>query len=441
MNQRSKSDAAPGEIPQATDTTETFASLFAESVKGEKRHRRVRHQIGDRVEGRLSSLGQTVAVIDLPDGVEGTLDIIELRDEAGQITARVGDLVSARVASIGQKAGSLTLRRSPMRGGDTRAGLEQAVATGLPVDGLVTAVNKGGLEVTVAGVRAFCPISQIDLRPVVDPSVYIGQKLAFRITKFEEDRRGQNVVLSRRALLEEEQRERAAVTRDKLTVGAVLSGVVTGLKDFGAFVDLGGIDGLLPASEIGFQRGTRPSDVLSIGQPVTVQILRIEERSAQPKSDSRGDGKSDKKGRSGTQITLSLKSLERDPWDDAAAALPAGTTLRGKVMRAEAFGAFIEVAPGVEGLIHISELGAGRHLQHAREVAKPGTELEVTVLAIDRERRRISLGLASDEERVDDEGRAAVIRAAAPDRAAQTAKSGGMGTFGELLKEKLSPRK
>jgi small subunit ribosomal protein S1 len=432
MNEPSKSDPAPGAIPPPPQSTENFASLFAESVKGEKRHRRVRHAVGDRVEGRLSSLGQTVAVIDLPDGVEGTLDVIELRDEAGQITVRVGDLVSARVASMGQKAGSLILRRSPVRGGDARAGLGEAAATGLPVDGLVTAVNKGGLEVTVAGARAFCPISQIDLRPVVDPSVYIGQKLSFRITKFEEDRRGQNVVLSRRVLLEEEQRERAAVTRDKLTVGAVLPGVVTGLKDFGAFVDLGGIDGLLPASEIGFQRGTRPSDVLSIGQPVTVQVLRIEERPVENRRD-------DKKSRSGVQITLSLKSLERDPWDDAAAALPPGTTLRGKVMRAEPFGAFIEVAPGVEGLIHISELGAGRHLQHAREVVKSGAELDVTVLSIDKERRRISLGLASDEERVDDEGRAAVIRAAAPAGAGKP--GGGMGTFGELLQGKLSPRK
>ena len=149
---------------------------------------------------------------------------------------------------------------------------------GLPVEGLVTGVNKGGLEVDLKGVRAFCPISQLELRPVADPSVYVGQRLTFRVTRYEDDRRGPNVVLSRRALLEEEMQARAVETRGKLTIGAVLSGTVVALKDFGAFVDVGGIEGLLPASEIGFQRGTRPSDVLTVGQPVTVQVMRIEKR-------------------------------------------------------------------------------------------------------------------------------------------------------------------
>ena len=421
---------------------EDFARLFAESEQGNKQRRRgPRLAVGDRVQGRVVALGQQVAVIELPDGAEGTLDMVELRDPGGQVTVRVGDTVDARVAEVGEKAGTVTLRRSSARGVSGRQGLDEAAASGLPVEGLITAVNKGGLEVTVAGARAFCPTSQIDLRPVADPAALIGQRLSFRITKLEDDRRGTNIVLSRRALLEEEQRARAAVTREALTVGAVLPGIVTGLKDFGAFVDLGGIDGLLPASEIGFQRGTRPSDVLTVGQAVTVQVLRIEKRSPEARSTARPSNASnasnafndrpDGKHRSTEQITLSLKSLERDPWIDLAETLKPGTPMRGKVTRVEAFGAFIELAPGVEGLLHVSELGAGRHVQHARELAKPGAELEVTVLSIDLERRRISLGLSRGEERVDDEGRAAVARAAAPRQ--------GMGTLGDLLKDKLVP--
>ena len=425
----------PASIPPVKKAAEEdFASLFAasEQGKGTKRGRGPRYAVGDRVEGRVVSLGQQVAVVELPDGAEGTLDMVELRDPSGQVTLRVGDTVDARVAEVGEKAGSVTLRRAPMRGTDARHGLTEAAAAGLPVDGLVTAVNKGGLEVTVAGARAFCPTSQIDLRPVADPAALVGQRLSFRITKLEEDRRGTNIVLSRRVLLEDEQRARAAVTRDKLVVGAVLPGVVTGLKDFGAFVDLGGIDGLLPASEIGYQRGTRPADVLSIGQAVTVQILRIEKRAQDPRPDpARLPSRADHRQRPSEQITLSLKSLERDPWVDAAQTLAPGAAMRGKITRVEPFGAFVELLPGVEGLIHISELGAGRHLQHARDVAKPGAELEVMVLSIDLEKRRISLGLANGEDRVDDEGRAAVIRAAAPTK--------GMGTLGDLLKSKLGP--
>jgi small subunit ribosomal protein S1 len=263
-------------------------------------------------------------------------------------------------------------------------------------------------------VRAFCPVSQLELRPVADPAAYVGQKLLFRVTRFEDDRRGPNVVLSRRALLEDDMRERAAETRVKLVLGAVLSGTVTALKDFGAFVDVGGIEGLLPASEIGYQRGTKPSDVLAVGQPVTVQVMRIEKRD-DPKRPE--------------QVSFSLKALERDPWDEAAASLRAGAVIKGRVTRAEPFGAFVEIAPGVEGLLHVSELGAGKHLRHAREAVKPGDAVEITILAVDTEKRRISLGLGAREDAVDDEGRVAAARA--------SGSGGGMGTLGDLLKGKL----
>jgi small subunit ribosomal protein S1 len=396
---------------------EDFAAMFAASEKAAPRGRRPKLAVGDRVRGAVASIGHEVTVLELEGGGEGTLETLELRDEGGQLTVTVGDKLEARVVGLGDKAGFVFLRTGASRGAGREhgAGLAEAAASGLPVEGLVTGVNKGGVEVTVAGVRAFCPVSQLELRPVADPAAYVGQKLLFRITRFEDDRRGPNVVLSRRALLEDDMRERAAETRAKLVPGAVLSGTVTALKDFGAFVDVGGIEGLLPASEIGYQRGTKPADVLAVGQPVTVQVMRIEKRD-DPKRPE--------------QVSFSLKALERDPWDEAAASLRAGAVIKGRVTRAEPFGAFVELAPGVEGLLHVSELGAGKHLRHAREAVKPGDAVEVTILAVDAEKRRISLGLGAREDAVDDEGRVAAARASG-------SSSGGMGTLGDLLKAKL----
>ncbi|HSZ83193.1 MAG TPA: S1 RNA-binding domain-containing protein [Polyangia bacterium] len=408
---------------------EDFATMFAAAEQAAPRGRRAKVSVGDRVRGKVASIGHEVTVLELEGGGEGTLETLDLRDADGQLTAAVGDVLEARVTKMGDKAGFVWLRRGASRGGDPHASLAEAAASGLPVEGVVTAVNKGGVEVMVGAVRAFCPVSQLELRPVADPAAYVGQRLQFRVTRFEEDRRGPNVVVSRRALLEEDMRARAVETRGKLVPGAVLSGVVTALKDFGAFVDVGGIEGLLPASEIGFQRGTKPSDVLAVGQPVTVQVLRIEKRD-DPKRPE--------------QVSFSLKALERDPWDDAAAALRPGAVIKGQVMRAETFGAFVQVAPGVEGLLHVSELGAGKHVRHAREVVKPGDTVEVTVLAIDPEKRRISLGLGAREDAVDDEGRAAAARAAGGSGFGNSfggsGSSGGMGTFGDLLKGKLTTK-
>jgi small subunit ribosomal protein S1 len=400
---------------------EDFAALMAEADRQGGRRRQPQRAVGDAARGRIISIGQEIAVVELDGGGEGTLEVIELRGPDGKLTAAVGATIDARVAAVGEKAGLFVLRRSAVGGGsragaDARGDLATAVQTRVPVEGTVTAINKGGAEVLVAGVRAFCPVSQLDLRPVADPSTLVGQRLAFRVIRYEDDRRGPNIVLSRRVLLEEEAAVRAAETRGKLVVGAVLTGVVATLKDFGAFIDLGGIDGMLPASELGHTRGVRPADVLSVGQTITVQVTRIEKRDDPRRPE---------------QVSLSLKSLEADPWDEVAAKFPAGTLLRGNVTRAEPFGVFVELAPGVEGLLHISELGADKRLRHGRDAAKPGDALEVTVLAIDREKRRMSLGLANRQEQLDDEGRAAAARAAAPAR---------LGTLGDLLKNRRPGR-
>ena len=404
---------------------EDFAALLKEfdaregsgAQRGGARRRDV--TLGETIRGRIVSIGRDAAFVALGSAnkSEGMLELAELRDEEGKLIVQVGDEIEARV--VDTSGDCVVLRRTLGRGPDARAELGQAHQLGIPVEGTVAAVNKGGVDVTVAGVRGFCPISQLDLRHVEDPATFIGQKLQFRITRYEADRRGVNLVLSRRVLLEEVQRARAVETRGRLTVGAVVPGVVTSLKDFGAFVDLGGVDGMLPASEIGYARGTRPADILSLGQRLEVQIMKIE-KTDDPRRPER--------------ISLSLKSLARDPWEDAPTRFSPGTKVRGKVVRVEQFGAFVELEPGVDGLLHLEELGRGREARqarHARDLARPGDELEVTVLALDSDRRRISLGLAGGE-RSEGADRADL------DAAARVAGPARLGTLGDLFKAAAS---
>jgi small subunit ribosomal protein S1 len=392
--------------PGSDDGGEDFAAMFAEYERehgGGKRQRGPR--VGDTVRGRVVSVGADSAFVDLGGKAEGALDLSDARDAEGRPTVAVGDEVEARV--VGAEEGQILLRRTLGHGKQAHAELQQAFELGVPVEGLVTAVNKGGLEVQVAGARAFCPISQIDARHVEDAAAFVGQRLQFRITRYESAGRGrENIVLSRRALLEEEQRARAAETQKKLVVGAVLDGTVRTIKDYGAFVDLGGIEGMLHVSELGFQRVASPRDVLAEGQALTVQIIKIE-KSADPR-------KHDK-------ISLSLKSLQADPWRDAAARFPEGTKLAGTVVRVEPFGAFVEIAPGLEGLVHVSEMGGGRGAQ-ARNLARVGQGVEVRVLAVDADKKRISLSMEAAPEPLEE----------MPEAGRAPAKS--FGTLGDLLK-------
>jgi small subunit ribosomal protein S1 len=391
---------------------EDFAALLKEFEGNDARRAARAARVGDSVRGRVVSLGQETAFVELLGSKsEAMIELQQLRDQDGNLTVKVGDEIEARVVDSMGESGCVVLRRTAVaRGPEAKAELQQAAQLGLAVEGTVTGVNKGGVEVLVAGVRGFCPISQLEMRHVEDASAYVGRKLEFRITRYEVDRRGDNLVVSRRALLETEARAQADKIRSKLVPGAVLPGVVVALKDFGAFIDLGGVQGMLPASELGFSRGMRPADRLSLGQQLEVQILRIE-RTDDPKRPER--------------ISLSLKSMERDPWEDVAARFASGTRVAGKVTLIEVFGAFVELAPGIEGLVHIGELSAGKPVRNVRELTKVGATLEVTVLALDRERRRISLGVG---ERTD------VVSQEDLDAARAPAK---LGTLGDLFKKKL----
>jgi len=387
-----------------------FASLLAE-FEGKDKGAGQRLAMGDSVRGRVARIGHESAVVEIVGSTaEGMIALEQLRDGDGNLTVKVGDEIEARVAEDMGKAGCVVLRKTMARGPEAKAELAQAAQLGLTVEGTVTSVNKGGVDVMVAGVRGFCPISQLEARHVADANEYVGRKLQFRVSRYEVDRRGTNLIVSRRALLEEEARGRAEKTRTKLTVGAILPGVVASIKDFGAFVDLGGIEGMLHVSELGFSRSQRPSEVLSVGQQLEVQVLKIE-KTDDPKRPER--------------ISLSLKSMQRDPWDDIRDRFPAGTQVTGKVVRVEQFGAFIELSPGVEGLLHASELASGKQVRHAREVCKVGDSLTVTVLELDHERRRLSLGLGERGDVVTQEDR---------DAARVAGGSGGWGTLGDLLK-------
>jgi small subunit ribosomal protein S1 len=397
--------------------TNDFEALLAEYEQERKGAAKPSAKVGDKVRGKVVSIGEDQVFVDLGGKSEGIMDTAALKDSDGNLTVAIGDGVEALVSGIDEESGALLLGSQHGRHVQGAAELEQAFRQQLPVEGRVTGTVKGGVEVQIAGQRAFCPASQIDIRFVEDLSEFVGQHLDFRITKLEGGRR-LNLVVSRRALLEEEQRARAEETRARLEEGAVLSGTVTSIKDYGAFVDLGGIEGMVHVSELAFHRVKHPSEILSEGQPVEVSVLRIE-KTDNPKRPEK--------------ISLSVRALSKDPWSDADKQFPVGAKVRGTVSRLQAFGAFVELVPGIEGLVHISELGAGHRVSHPKEVVTEGQQVEATVLGVDMEKKRISLSL--DETKA--EGTAPEVQAyRQPPRTEQ-----GMGTLGELLMESLKKKR
>jgi small subunit ribosomal protein S1 len=391
-----------------TNDEEDFATLLAGSRESIGRPRRL--AAGEVVRGRVVALGADTAFVAIGGKSEAVIHLTEFRDPVtGELGLAVGDEVEATVTDDGSSSGTIVLKHTLGRGGHVPGELEQALAHGIAVEGLVTGHNKGGLDVQVGGCRAFCPASQVDLRRV-ELEQYVGQRLRFRIRRI--DAGGRNIVVSRRELLEEEAAARAERTWARLHDGAVVWGVVTSLRDFGAFVDLGGVEGLLHVSELGHGRVDHPSEVLASGQTVEVKVLRID-----PAGDA-GRGK----------VSLSLRALAPDPWATAAERFPVGTTLRGKVRRLERFGAFVELAPGVEGLVHVSRMSLDRAVSHPRQVVAVGDEVEVSVIRVEAENRRIGLSMVEAEPRERDVAKEAALAAAAP-----SPGHGAFGTLGDLL--------
>lgn len=387
--------AAPAEEPAAAPAaqgSQDFGQILAEfeqqSAPSAPKKEKDRESKGpQKVSGKILSIGEEWVFVDLGGKAEGRIAAAELKDAEGNLTVKEGDSLDATVTGTDPETGALLLQRRAGGKGKGKKPAEvvpeirQAAEHNLPLEGLVTGLNKGGAEVQVYGMRAFCPLSQLDLRYVENPQQFVGQKLMFKVNRLEEGNRGgrgPNIVLSRRQLLEEEQQTRASETREKLQVGAVLTGRVTSLTSYGAFIDLGGIEGMLHVSEIGHTRTTHPQDVFNVGDEVEVQVIKIEK------------GKDEKRPE---RISLSRRSLQADPWNEAASRFTEGMEVPGRVMRTETFGAFVELVPGLEGLVHISEMGAGRRLNHSREAVQPGQEVQVRVLGVDTARRRISLSM------------------------------------------------
>ncbi|HJL00705.1 MAG TPA: S1 RNA-binding domain-containing protein [Polyangiaceae bacterium LLY-WYZ-15_(1-7)] len=350
----------------------SFAELFEESDAAVPSGRKL--SVGDEITGTVAHVGDTGAFVDLGARQQALYPRAELLDVHGELSVKVGDTLRGFVVRIGPD-GTPELGKRLGRGmsvDELRAAMEEK----LPVEGKISGVNKGGVSVDLGGLRAFCPMGQLDTRFVNDPSVFLNQTHRFHVVEIRGER---DVVVSRRSVLEAEAGELRAQILERVTPGARLAGRVVRVRDFGAFVDLGGIDGLIPARELTYDR-RRPEQVVKEGDSVEVIVLEVTER------------RHKKTGEPETRITLSLKALEADPFDRVDELAPAGAVIEGTVRKLMDFGAFIEIAPGLEGLLHVSELGAGAH--HPSSYLSVGQPLLVTVQSVDPERKRVSLAPA-----------------------------------------------
>jgi len=398
---------------------EDFASLLAQSEAMEKGRRKVRS--GDLVRGRVVALGAQSAFVAIGAKAEAVIDLGEFRNaETGEVALAVGDQIEATVTDDGSRSGSILLKRMFGRGGHVPGELEQALEFRIAIEGVVTGQNKGGFDVQIAGQRAFCPAGQIDVRRS-DPAQFVGQRLRFHVTQI--DSGGRNIVVSRRQLLEEEASAQAKETWRRIEVGTVVRGTVTSLRDFGAFVDIGGVEALIHVSEISYERVGNPADVLAVGQTVEAQVVKLEP---------------DPTGARG-RVGLSLRALGPDPWQTAAERFPVGTIIKGKVRRVEQFGAFVEIAPGLEGLVHVSRLALDRRVSHPRQVVTIGNEVEVTVVSVDPEKRRIGLSMVEATRRARDAAEIAESRETT-DILARSNEAKSLGTLADLLAAKTKPK-
>jgi small subunit ribosomal protein S1 len=392
----------------AADNEESFADLFEKSFK-----KHVRLEPGQMVEAQIVKISGQWIFLDLGGKGEGYLDRKELMDEAGNLTVKEGDVVRAYFVNSENNEMHFTVKIGSGPGKQNQ--LEDAWKNGIPVDATVVKEMKGGFEIRIAGsVRAFCPFSQMGLRRGEPQAEYIGRSLPFKIIEYGEG--GRNIVVSRRPLLEQERRDKVAALKATLKEGMKVNGTVTSIQNFGAFVDIGGIEGLLPVSEIAWTRTEKVSDILSVGQTVEVIMKRLDWEQ--------------------NRFSFSLKDAMPDPWERVADAFAVGSYHSGTVSRLAPFGAFVTLKEGIDGLIHISKLGAGKRINHPREVVKEGQAVEVKVEAVDAGQRKLSLSLA-EISRAEEE-------AAADLKSYQQSSSApqNMGTLGELLKGRTeSPEK
>ena len=366
----SKDELTPAADPDAQG--EDFAQMLdAEGAPAAPTTNEV--AVGDEVSGVIVKVEDENSFVEYGSRDEAIIRTSELKGPDGEMRYKVGDPIAAFVVATGDE---VQLSRGLSRQDAQADLLYQAYKAGLPIEGRVDAVNKGGLGVTIEGdVRGFCPISHIDTQYVENAEEYRGQTLTFKIIEFRHQ--GRVIVLSRRALIEAEQDKAAGLVRSQLKNGAQLAGKVTRLESFGAFVDLGsGVEGLVHVSEISHRRVGHPQEVLAVGQQIQVAVLRTKDLGKRRKE----------------RISLSIKALEKDPWQEIKEQFSVGTVATGKVDGLEDFGAFVELAEGVRGLVHVSEI-ADRRIGHPREVLSLEEEVKVVVLEVDLRRQRLRLSI------------------------------------------------
>jgi len=394
-----------------SEDSASFAELFQETES--KPIRRLKP--GQKITATIVGISPESIFIDTGGKSEGILDAAELQTDEQEQEAAIGDKLE--VYFLKAKGGAQLFTISIGSGKNTEH-LEEACRSGIPVEGLVKEEIKGGFEITLGGsIRAFCPYSQMGLRRVEDAAAeYLDKRMQFLITRFEEN--GRNIVVSARELLELEREKLRDSLKETLAEGQTIEGVITSIREFGAFVDIGGVDGLVPISEIGWSRVEKITDYYSVDQKVSVLVKKLDWDN--------------------NRITLSIKETLEDPWEEAAAKLCNGNIIMGKVVRLAQFGAFVSLEAGVDGLIHISKLGKGRRINHPREVLEEGQEIEVQVESVDLEEKRISLSPSDYVSPEDDQK--SEDRLVKDFKQSNKKQSSSLGTFGDLLQAKLSEK-
>ncbi|PPE69409.1 30S ribosomal protein S1 [Caldimonas thermodepolymerans] len=349
----------------AAEGSESFAALFEESLK------RSEMRSGEVITAEVVRVDYNFVVVNAGLKSEAYIPIDEFRNDQGELEVQVGDFVSVAIDSIENGYGDTILSRDKAKRLASWLQLERALESGDFVSGTVSGKVKGGLTVLVNGIRAFLPGSLIDTRPVKDMTPYEGKTLEFKVIKL--DRKRNNVVLSRRAVIEASMGEERAKLLETLTEGAIVHGVVKNITEYGAFVDLGGIDGLLHITDMAWRRVRHPSEVVQVGQELTAKVLKFDAEK--------------------NRVSLGLKQMGDDPWVGVSRRYPAGTRLFGKVTNIADYGAFVEIEPGIEGLVHVSEMDWTNKNVAPSKIVALGDEVEVMVLEIDEDKRRISLGM------------------------------------------------
>ncbi len=348
-----------------SDDMESFAAMFEDSLT------RKEMRVGEVITGEVVRVDMNFVVINAGLKSESFVALEEFRNDKGEIEAKPGDFVSVCIEALEDGFGETRLSRDKAKRLAAWMDLEKAMETGALVSGLISGKVKGGLTVMTNGIRAFLPGSLVDIRPVKDTTPFEGKEMEFKVIKL--DRKRNNVVVSRRAVLEASQGEERQKLLQTLAEGAVVKGIVKNITDYGAFVDLGGIDGLLHITDLAWRRVKHPSEVLAVGDEVTAKILKFDQEK--------------------NRVSLGMKQLGEDPWVGLSRRYPTNTRLFGKVTNLTDYGAFVEVEQGIEGLVHVSEMDWTNKNVHPSKVVQLGDDVEVMILEIDEERRRISLGM------------------------------------------------